>query len=58
MAREQSYNAGDFSAVQKMIIENYDHFVTDTTDGDVYVFDKINWNQRTQSRKRYFDSKT
>ena len=42
MAREQTNNAGDFSAVQKLIIENYDHFVTDTTDGDVYVFDKIN----------------
>ena len=42
MSREQSNVAGDFSQVQDMIIENYDFLVTDTTDGNVYLFDKIN----------------
>ena len=42
MSREQSNVAGDFSQVQDMIIENYDFLVTDSTDGNVYLFDKIN----------------
>ena len=42
MARKQTNVAGNFSEVQGMIIQNYDFLVTDTTDGNVYIFDKIN----------------
>ena len=38
MSRQQSNNAGDFSEVQKMIIENYDFQVTESKDGNLYLF--------------------
>ena len=43
--REQSNVAGDFSKVQGMIIENFDFFVTDLSQGNVYMFNWENWTE-------------
>jgi len=38
LARENPNNFGDYSTVQKAIIENYKSIVTDAYHGQVYVF--------------------
>lgn len=38
LARHNANVAGDFSTVQKVVVENYDVLVTDLYEGTVYVF--------------------